>query len=128
MRAQRGFSLVEILAAFAVLTLVITISLAAFLERNRRLQQANEYIRAYQSLANEAELWRRLPYAAVRDANAFTSDVLILEPLEPFTTKIEVKSPKKGQKDVTLIIRWHEGQREAKLGLVRTDTGGTNLW
>jgi len=128
MRTQRGFSLLEILFAFAVLMLVITISLLAFLERNKRLQQANELIRAYQVLANEAEVWRRFDYKGVNEATAFSSDTMVLAPLEPFTTRVEVAQVKPWQKNVTLIIRWHGGEREAKLGLVRVDTGGTNLW
>jgi type II secretory pathway pseudopilin PulG len=128
MRTQRGFSLLEILFAFAVLMLVITISLGAFLERNKRLRQADELIRAYQVLANEAEMWRRVDYQAVRAVSSFSSDTMVLEPLEPFTTKIEVAQVKPWQKNVTLIIRWHHDEREAKLGLVRVDTGGTNLW
>jgi type II secretory pathway pseudopilin PulG len=128
MRTQRGFSLLEILFAFAVLMVVITISLGAFLERNKRLRQADELIRAYQVLANEAEVWRRIDYHAVHAVSSFSSDTMVLEPLEPFTTKIEVAQVKPWQKNVTLIIRWHSGEREAKLGLVRVDTGGTNLW
>jgi hypothetical protein len=29
---------------------------------------------------------------------------------------------------VTMTIRWNNGQREARLALVRVDTGGGNLW
>jgi hypothetical protein len=50
------------MAAFLVLTVVITVSMAAFLERNKRLQQATELVLAYQALANEAEYWRRIPF------------------------------------------------------------------
>jgi type II secretory pathway pseudopilin PulG len=128
MRTQRGFSLLEILFAFAVLMIVITISLGAFLERNKRLRQADELIRAYQVLANEAEVWRRIDYHSVHAVKSFSSDTMVLEPLEPFSTNVEVARVKPWQKNVTLIIRWHRGEREAKLGLVRVDTGGTNLW
>jgi hypothetical protein len=31
-------------------------------------------------------------------------------------------------KNVTMTIRWNNGQRSAMLGLVRVDTGGGNLW
>jgi prepilin-type N-terminal cleavage/methylation domain-containing protein len=128
MRGQRGFSLIEVLVAFAILALIITMSLAAFLERNRRLQDASELIRAYQCLANEAEVWRRVPFAAVRPAAAFTSDTMVLLPLDSATTQVEVVTANSSRKDVTLIVRWRDGKREAKLGLVRVDTGGTNLW
>jgi hypothetical protein len=29
---------------------------------------------------------------------------------------------------VLMTIRWNEGQRQAKLELLRVDTGGSNLW
>ena len=128
MRGQRGFSLIEVLVAFAILALIITMSLAAFLERNRRLQDASELIRAYQCLANEAEVWRRVPFDAVRPAAGFTSDTMVLLPLDSPTTEVEVVTANPSRKDVTLIVRWRDGKREAKLGLVRVDTGGTNLW
>ena len=133
MRDQRGFSLVEILVAFMILMLVITISLAAFIERNRRLQQASEIIIAYQALANEAEYRRRIPYAGL-DPTApawspeFMSDVEILDPLKPFATIVAVKEIQPGVKNVLMTIRWKNGERQAKLELVRVDTGGSNLW
>jgi type II secretory pathway pseudopilin PulG len=127
MRAQRGYSLLEVLFAFAVLMLILTISLMAFLERDKRLQQANETILVYQSLANEAEYWRRINYADLAPAAVFKSKTTMLEPLAPYTTTVEVAQTKPGQKSVTLTVRWGV-QHEAKLGLVRVDTGGTNLW
>lgn len=129
MRDQRGFSLVEILVAFLILTLVITISLAAFVERNRRLQQASEIILASQALANEAEYRRRIHYTQLEKAkDEFYSDTAILQPLAPFTTIVSVKQEKPGVKNVLMTIRWRNGERQAKLELVRVDTGGSNLW
>ncbi len=129
MRDQRGFSLIEIVVAFAILTLVITISLAAFVERNRRMQQASEIILAYQALANEAEYRRRIDYTALDTASPeFMSNVEILEPLRPFATIVSVKETQTGVKNVLMTIRWRDGQRTAKLELVRVDTGGSNLW
>jgi prepilin-type N-terminal cleavage/methylation domain-containing protein len=126
---QRGFSLVEVLVAFLILTLVITISLTAFLERNRRLQQAGEIILAYQALANEAEYRRRMSYGSLETQPAeFISDTAILKPLEPFATIVAVKPGAAGVKNVLLTIRWHNGERQARLELVRVDTGGSNLW
>jgi prepilin-type N-terminal cleavage/methylation domain-containing protein len=128
-RRQRGFTLVEILAAFMILTLVITISLAAFLERNRRLQQAGELILAYQALANEAEYRRRMGFNTLeKQPIQFVSSTAILKPLEPFSTIVVVKPASDGVKNVLMTIRWREGQRQARLELVRVDTGGTNLW
>lgn len=128
MRAERGFSLIELLIALMILTLVITMSLAGFLERNRRLQQASETILAYQALANEAEYWRRINYGLLekQKTDEFLSDTSILLPLEPYTTEAKVTDVSSGVKSVVLTIRWRE--RVAQLPLVRVNTGGRSLW
>ncbi len=129
MRSQRGFSLVELLAALVVLTLVVTTTLAVFVERKHRQQQASEMILAYQVLANEAEVERRLDFDDVLPSTTFDPRwAALLAPLSPYTTKIEVSSPRGGQKDVTMSISWRKGERVAKLVLTRVDTGGGNLW
>jgi len=129
MRDERGFSLIEVLAALLILTLVITMSLAAFVERNKRLRQASEIILAYQALANEAEYRRRIDYNALEAASAqFISDTTLLAPLAPFGTAVRVDRTQPNVKNVTMTVRWKNGQREARLALVRADTGGTNLW
>lgn len=129
MRDQRGFTLVEILVAFMILTLVITISLAAFLERNRRLQQAGEIILAYQALANEAEYRRRISYGLLDTAPPeFLSNTSILAPLAPYGAVVSVTQTQPGVKNVLMTIRWRNGERQARLELVRVDTGGSNLW
>jgi prepilin-type N-terminal cleavage/methylation domain-containing protein len=129
MRDQRGFSLVEILVAILILTLVITFSMAAFVERNHRVQQASEIILAYQALANEAEYRRRVDYQRLEEAKVeFLSSTDILAPLAPFSTIVAVKQTKPGVKNVLMTIRWHNGDRQARLELVRVDTGGSNLW
>ena len=129
MRRERGFSLIEVLAALLILTLVITMSLAAFVERNKRLRQASEMILAYQALANEAEYRRRVNFDGLETAPVqFMSDTKILAPLAPFGTVVAVQRTQQRVKNVTLTVRWNNGTREAKLALVRVDTGGTNLW
>lgn len=120
----------EVLAAFLILTLVITVSMMAFLERNKRLQQANELILVYQCLSNEAELRRRQDFDSFKPGlrKKFISSTALLAPLEPFETAVEVADVKPGIKNVTLRVSWRGGKREAKLDLIRTQTGGTNLW
>jgi Tfp pilus assembly protein PilV len=127
-RDERGFSLMEVLAAFLVLTIIITVSFAAFVERNNRLKQASEMTLAYQVLANEAEYVRRRPYPALEATTKFESDTELLAPLAPFGTAVGVVLTKPGVKHVTLTIRWREGKREAKLTVMRADTGGNPLW
>lgn len=129
MRAARGFTLVEVLVALLVLSVVLTVSMAAFLERNRRLQQANEIILAYQALANEAEIRRRHAYHELEAKEpTFVTSTEILAPLGDYGTAVKVEQAQPGVKRVTMTIRWRNGEREARLALVRVDTGGTNLW
>ncbi|HEX8619291.1 MAG TPA: type II secretion system protein [Thermoanaerobaculia bacterium] len=128
MRGQRGFSLPEVLAALLILTFVITVSFTAFLERNRRLEQASEIMIAYQALANEAEYRRRLGYDHVKPDIDFMSDKTMLAPLAPYEIEITVVEVKPDVKNMTMTIWWRNRARVARLMLVRVDTGGTRLW
>ena len=129
MSKSRGFTLIEVLVALLVLTIVITTTIAMFVERHKRLRQANETILAYQALSNEAEIWRRIAFGQL-DAQAITfqSDTAILRPLAPYTTSVHIDTPRADVKSVTFTIRWANTQREAKLSIVRADTGGNGLW
>jgi len=128
MRRGRGFSLVEVLVALAILAIVITTTIAMFAERTRRLRDASETVLAFQALSNEAEYWRREPFAQIdkADNQTFKSDLDILKPLTPYTTEVKVESPRTDVRNVTLTIRW--AKREAHLGIARADTGGSGLW
>jgi prepilin-type N-terminal cleavage/methylation domain-containing protein len=129
MSKSKGFTLVEVMVAILILTIVITTTIAMFVERHKRLRQANETILAYQALSNEAEIWRRIGFPQL-DAPpmAFRSDTAILAPLTPYTTSVHIDTPRPDVKNVTFTIRWANTQREAKLSIVRADTGGSNLW
>ena len=128
-RSQRGFSLAEVLVALLVLAIVITTTLAMFVERQKRLRQATETILAYQALANEAEMRRRIDFDELdKSPTTFISDVSVLQPLTPFSTIVNVKNGATDVKHVTMTIRWSNGQHFATLALVRTNTGGGNLW
>ena len=133
MQRQRGFSLVEVLAALLVLAIVITTTLAMFLERNKRLRQASELILVYQALANEAEIRRRIDFDRLDGLETpltFMSSTEILRPLGAFNTfvgcTVDPNSP--DVKTVTMSVRWAGGRRVERLILVRTNTGGSNLW
>lgn len=130
MKRQAGFSLIEVLAAILVLSVVILTTLAVFTERQNRLRTANETVLTYQVLANEAEVRRRDHFAQLEtQPPTFVTDTSILAPLGPFTTAVQVDAKSPVRKDVTLTIRWRNGKRNASLVLIRTDAGGNaNLW
>ena len=126
MRRERGFTLIEVLAALLVLTFVITMTMWAFLERNRRLQQANEIMLAYQALANESEHWRRVEFDLLAGEELpFKMPQDVLAPLQPYDAMVSVQLTKPGVKNVTLTVRWKNDEREARLGIVRVKTGAT---
>ena len=56
------------------------------------------------------------------------SDTTLLAGLEGMGAAVKVELKKPGVKIVTMTIRWKNGVREARLELVRVDTGGSNLW
>jgi len=130
MRSERGFSLAELLMALLILAIVITTSMAAFVERNRRQRQAREIILAYQALANESEYWRRMSYVSLRTDldHDFRSKLDLLQPLGDYSTIVAINQTQTDVKNVTLTIRWADGKRVARLGIVRVDTGGSSLW
>lgn len=124
-----GFTLVEVLVAILILGLVITTSLAVFLERTRRLQQASEMILAYQSLSNEAEVRRRIDFHELDGAKpTFISDVSLLAPLANVQTGAAVVQESQTRKRVSLTVSWRGGKQHATISLIRVDTGGSNLW
>lgn len=129
MSRRRGFSLLELLVGLLVLTIVILTTITMFTERQRRLREANETILAYQALANEAEIWRRIAFSQLdSQPPTFRSDTAILQPLAPFTTAVKIDTANAEVKNVTLTVRWSSGKRQARLALVRSDTGGSSLW
>lgn len=128
-RPQRGFSLIEVLAALFVLAIVITTTMAMFIERQKRMQNANETILAYQAIANEIEVRRRIPYDQLETtAPTFVTDTTILKPLTPFAATVAVSQAKDYVKTVTMSVRWRNGQRVERVSITRVDTGGGGLW
>ncbi len=126
---ERGFTLIEVIFALLVLAIVITTSLAVFVDRTRRRQQATETILVYQALANEAEVRRRIDFNQLDGAPSdFVSDTAILAPLQPYSTYVTIEDVNINVKNVTMLVRWHKGQRSARLAILRANTGGSNLW
>jgi prepilin-type N-terminal cleavage/methylation domain-containing protein len=129
MRSDRGFSLAELLMALLILAIVITTSMAAFLERNRRQAQAREIILVYQALSNEAEYWRRMNFASLGSDLTFQSNTGLLDGLGPHSTIVAVTETDPNVKNVLLTVRWLNGKRQARLEVVRVDPGdGGSFW
>lgn len=116
--------------ALLILSIVITTSMAAFVERSRRQRQAREINAVYQALANEAEYWRRIPFDNLESGEDFhDEDTELLESLGDYETAVVVEETQpKLVKNVTLTVRWQDRKREARLAIVRVDTGASSLW
>jgi prepilin-type N-terminal cleavage/methylation domain-containing protein len=126
---QRGFTLIEVVVAILILGLVITTTLAVFVDRTRRLQDATETILVWQVLANETEVRRRINFDELDSAKpSFVSDTSILAPLAPYATTVTVTDTAVDLKSVVMKVRWRGGRRVATLTILRTNTGGSNLW
>jgi len=129
MRCAKGFTLVEVLVALLILTLVVTTSLAFFYDRRLRLLRAEETIVAYQTLANEAEVQRRAPFASLAAGpHPFIADHPLLTRLPGQRTSIEVMDKGTGIREVRLTIQWRQQKRIAQMTIVRVVTTGDNLW
>lgn len=119
----------EVLAALLVLAVVITTTMAMFVERQKRMQTANETILAYQAISNEIEVRRRIPYSQLETASPnFITDTAILNPLSPYAATVAVSPPNNSVKIVTISVRWRNGQRVERVAITRVDTGGSGLW
>ena len=137
MKAERGYSLPEVLVALVILGLVITTTIAMFARRSQYLRESSETILVWQAMWNEMEIWRRLNWATLESQPPqFRSDLTILSPLGPVDTKVDVKvsADDPHVKNVTLTLFWDYDKdkkiyrRDAHVSLLRADTGGTNLW
>jgi len=117
------------MVALMILGLVITTSLAVFVERTKRHKEATETILAYQALANEAEVRRRMNFTELDTAPpTFVTDTGILIPIMPFKTHVTIDQPSTDVKNITMQVIWQKGKRVATLHLSRVNTGGSNLW
>jgi len=126
---QRGFTLIEVLVALLILGIVITTSLAVFVQRTKRQRDATETILAFQALANEAEVRRRMDFDQLDESKpTFITDALILLPLQPAKTHVMIDQPSPDVKNITMQVIWRGGKRVATLHLARVNTGGSNLW
>lgn len=130
MNAQRGFTLVEILVSMLILAFIVTTSILIVTERERRLLFASETVIAYQALANEAEVQRRISFHEILpgQTDEFHSDPKLLHDLPGVIRNISIKETYPGIREVTMTLRWRSGNRTARLGLIRTSTGGEDLW
>lgn len=127
---RRGFTLVETLVGLLILTFVVTTSLTIILERERRLQFAAETIAAYQVLANEVEVRRHVPFELLESGQTdkFVSDLELIRDLPGVVRLVTIRETSPGIKRITLALRWRGGRRAAEISMIRTFTGGDNLW
>jgi len=137
MRAQRGYSLPEVLVALVILAIVITTTIAMFARRQQYLRESSETILVWQAIWNEAEIWRRISFGSLdAQPDKFQSDTAILAPINPFDTKVDVapSADDPNVKNVTLTVLWDYDKenktyrRNAHVSVLRSDTGGSNLW
>ena len=127
---QRGFTLVETLAALLILAFVLTTSLLVFTKRQQRLRDAEEMIIAWQALSNEAEYVRLLPYSSVTTGTTrgFEEGASLLASLNRPESSVEAFDWKPGVKRVVLTVTWNDGARRASLTVVRSATPGGKFW
>jgi Tfp pilus assembly protein PilV len=127
---RNGFTLVETLVGLLILTFIVTTSLVIVFERERRLQFAFETMAAYQALANEVEVQRRIPFEQLTpgESGQFETDLKIVQNLPGMVRQIDIEEISPGVKVVTLALRWRGGSRSATLSVFRSTTGGGNLW
>jgi len=130
MKSSRGLTVVEVLVSLLILSFIVTTSLAIFFDRHDRLERAGQVVRAYQALANEAEVIRHVPFIELEpgESTTFQSGRAILYGFPDLETVVRIQETSIGLKEVLLTVRWNRGQRSAALTVLRTDTGGGQLW
>lgn len=127
---MRGFTLVEMLVAILILTIVITTSLGILFDRRKRLQDATEMALAWQTIANEAEARRHQSIAALHPGleTSFLTDLSLLASLENPQARVSVVAEAAGVRRLDLRVEWKGGSRIARASVYRTHTGGSALW
>lgn len=125
-----GFTLIEVLAALLILTLVILTSLAVFTDRARRLREAGEMSLAWQALANEAEARRRQSFQELASDQTlpFLTDPASSGSLEGAVGKVTVEGAGQNVRALSLRIEWRGGEASAETTVFRSFTGGGPLW
>ena len=127
---QRGFTLVETLAALLILAFVLTTSLLVFTQRQQRLREADETIVAWQALANEAEYVRLVAYSSLSPGTkrGFEEGSSLLASLDRPEASVEAFEWKPGVRRVVLTVTWNGGARRASLTVIRSATPGGQFW
>jgi prepilin-type N-terminal cleavage/methylation domain-containing protein len=129
---RRGFTLVEILVALTILGLVLTMSLAIFFDRQKRLLHAAEMISASQALSNEAEIWRHVSYGSLSPGGEtdFVSDLEIIDSLPDPLTTVTFDQLEDEIRTVTMRVEWGkaEARRHAEMTIYRAPVNGGSLF
>lgn len=127
---ERGFTLIETLAALLILAFILTTSLLIFTQRQKRLREADEMIIVWQALSNEAEFVRLAPYGSLTTGSSrpFEAGSTLLASLDRPTTSVAVTNWKQGVKRVVLTVSWNGSARHASLTVIRSATPGGQFW
>lgn len=117
-RAQRGFTLLEVIVAFALLALALTLLLGALSGASRQVRQAEDRSRATlhaQSLL--AQLGVGAPLRPGRDEGRFDARYRWTLQVAPYADPLAARAqldPSSAQLlDVRLDVRWGEGEGES---------------
>lgn len=129
-RRAAGFTLVEVLAALLILTLVILTSLTVFGDRARRLRDAAEMTLAWQALANETEARRRQPFESLVPGQTvpFMTDPAAGGALEGASGDVTIAAETPEIRTLVIRIEWRTGTKAAETTVYRAATGGGSLW
>ncbi|MGA7616038.1 MAG: type II secretion system protein [Thermoanaerobaculia bacterium] len=127
---QRGFTMVEILVSLLILALIVTTSLGIFYDRSARLRRAEQTIFAWQVLGDEAEYLRHVEYAGltVTTALPFQTGQKLLARLPNAKATLSIEQTAPDVKTAHLSIIWEGKSSPVTVDVIRTDTGGSNLW
>jgi len=127
---ERGFTLVETLAALLIISFILLTSLLVFTQRQKRLRDADETILVWQALANEAEYVRMSPYTSIVPGSTreFEEGGGLLASLDRPRTSVEAFDWKPGVRRVVLSVSWSGGAKQASLTVVRSAIPGGRFW
>ena len=124
---RSGFTLIEVVFALAILSFVLLATVLTLAARKEGDRRAEQQMRIWQVIENEAEMRRFTPYASLKHGAElpFESDLAILEGLEA-EARVRVEETVPNLKVVTIEVVY--GGRRASLDVYRAQTGRGSLF